>query len=657
MELTQRALALWGDAEVVRIISAREETYLTTLVLALSALVDQSARQLSSAGASKKADKKALESAQRLSTLEGFSKGVAARLDHGSTITRHMGMLAAEIITDLASRVGAANSDDPNRKPAVKLDFGKSSWDGSGDGKEEARVLRAMVHGWPSDATLVEMRASVDPVAALGLDLPPQEAISHGQVIASLTATPAIATRRPPTATRQPPMVQLLDRTSSSKPNSAGSAAARKPLISSMSDDDASSSGSDSSDDEQSELKQGAAGLGAEGAGLTPAESAINKLPSERRQRVPVYIGELAPLLRQNDRSANRLGLHHAEPLLRKKAGWGGEIDENAVDLAFALVGMQNSFGIKSFNDLKTRALTALIIASPKNAAGATIEQFFNPQYSLEQRHIMLNSIAFAAFEMAGLQEKAEEDTLDKLATDLSLSAIGKAKAEGEAHVPAIQREKKLRMASSAAAALRTGSLTTRPEFPGALVRPSAAFVDVAFPCFLQPLITRAWASMEHASSRSGNFGAGAGAVFAPSIMSRLLDTLSVLAHAAKNGAEFTRVIGPELLELAIGANRILLPLAAAHQLYEVANGAEDASNVLSNSVASLLLSVLADLWEVDGGKGLLRHHNDLLVEVQDLLQVIFEREDPRKGRAARPAAAGILRIAEMRDSWRSSLM
>ena len=682
MALLEPVLSLWGEPAAVKIFSLKEDTYITTLVLGLLAqlrdLAQAEKRPASSNGAG--------SALRRLTTLSSFSKGVASHLDHGDPATRRLGMLVAECITESAAAIATATSEEGRH---AKLDFGKSIWDGYGDGREEARVLRAMFHAWPTDDQLLKLLEGKSIAEAMDVDTSQGSAqesviemgpsvhekhkfgkISHhkkqNEKTTRVEELPSVKSR---TAASKPlisiiddhpsrPYVEVMEPSDEDK--DLKTFAARRDHAS---DEDESSSGSDSSEDEDSEEAKLARDL-EQDPGLSSAEAAL-KVASDGKKRAPVYIMELAPLFLKNDRRSNRTALKHAEALIRKKAGWGGEVDENAADLACSISGLQNSFKIKNFNEMKTGALTALICASPHIATGAVIEQFFNPQYSMEQRYLMLNAIAFAALQLAGeSSSQSHGDALTSMVKSLTIDATAKAKADGELHVPAIQREKKLRLgkAASALSSAKAGEMTSRTSFPGAMIRPAAAYLDVAASTFLHPLITRTWAHMQEAGARSrrnigGYLGAGAGALFAPLLVSRLLDTLSILAHAARNSAEYTNVIAPELLELVLGVARNVLPLAAAHQLYSDGTQSEDASNTLQQSFAALALTVLSDVYARDAGQSLLRSSASLLNDVQELMQGIFEREDVRGGKAAHPAAAVLLRIAEIRDTWQSTVI
>lgn len=114
--------------------------------------------------------------------------------------------------------------------------------------------------------------------------------------------------------------------------------------------------------------------------------------------RAPVYIPELVAYLKGTDPEGKKeeadgeaerveVGLNEGESLVRRKAGWGGELGEwslqlklwprlthsftaeNSVDLAFALMTLQDSYDVDNFEQLKVNIMTALVAAVPTQVA------------------------------------------------------------------------------------------------------------------------------------------------------------------------------------------------------------------------------------------------------------------------------------------------
>lgn len=130
------------------------------------------------------------------------------------------------------------------------------------------------------------------------------------------------------------------------------------------------------------------------------ASALPNTKPTSTRQRgklrAPVYIPELVAYLRgkeiegteeKEDEQAERVetGLKEGENLIRRKATWGGElcklfsnlgrssfdsdlndfVAENSVDLAFAVIGLQDQFELEDFDKYRQRILVALVETCP----------------------------------------------------------------------------------------------------------------------------------------------------------------------------------------------------------------------------------------------------------------------------------------------------
>jgi telomere length regulation protein len=297
--------------------------------------------------------------------------GVSAHLEHNQPAIRRLGMLVAELVSVKAAASGATGS-----KP---LTFGRALWDGPGDGRSEARALRRL-HAAPQ---LVGGGVPTDAVQLLGLGAslspPPPPPAATLPVVPRHRSAPISEAlpRRVPAPQRSRPLIQALSDDELDSEISLQPSTGSKPLVSRMSDWSSSSSSEDnSSSSSGDEMPLG----GLEELGIGPdAIPGLSKpkdeeefgmgVPKKKRRRTPVYVGELAPLLREQDRSANRLGLKSAASLLRRKRGWGGEIDDNAVDLAFALCGMQDNYSLKAFETRRGQALSALLVASPRLAA------------------------------------------------------------------------------------------------------------------------------------------------------------------------------------------------------------------------------------------------------------------------------------------------
>ncbi|GAA5900638.1 hypothetical protein JCM6882_000928 [Rhodosporidiobolus microsporus] len=337
------------------------------------------------------------------------------------------------------------------------------------------------------------------------------------------------------------------------------------------------------------------------------------------RLRPPVYVQELVAYLKGTDPEGGKeeadgeaerveMGLKEGEALVRRKAGWGGELKENAVDLAFALMALQDQYELDNFDQLRQNILVALVAACPTEVAPAVIEQYFTPAaYSLTQRHTLLASLAFSARELAGLplppapslpssspaaaapaqppppislfpskqlppsmhrrllgrsspSHSQQVDQLDSLTSELTRLALSDAREDAEQTVPGAAREKLLNVRRSGASAARNGAggRGTGTEM-GTSASSTPTYATLAAEYFLLPLINRFWLYLRDTSSTlsrpSPSLGSYAGGppsapLLDPYLLSKFLATLSVLLHAARHSPAFLAVLVPETLAL-----------------------------------------------------------------------------------------------------------
>ncbi|KAF8827406.1 hypothetical protein HHX47_DHR4000193 [Lentinula edodes] len=168
------------------------------------------------------------------------------------------------------------------------------------------------------------------------------------------------------------------------------------------------------------------------------------------------------------------VALNHAEELIRKKKDYGTELDpieENAVNLAYGLAGLQDKYNLDGFNELRQNARNALVACSPRKAAPCIIEEFSKNQYSTEQRFVMLNAVALGARELASLPTQTtglsddstsfpskrlpgplhrkylpSSATLPRILSGITRQTIDRGKEATEDKVPEIVRERRFRV-------------------------------------------------------------------------------------------------------------------------------------------------------------------------------------------------------------------
>ena len=655
-------------------------------------------------------------------------------------------MLLAEVVSEMSHKESLNQArHGQSEDPPKKLQFGSSMWDGVGEGREECRVLRAMFHSWPVLAEQQQEVSNSDLTTILGLQSSQTETTAAaidaswndlsigpsrpGQKKASRSFTRSLPVKTAPP--KRGPLIMEMDQADEAPTYRMQPSHDHDPA-GIESDDDISSSDSDSSDDDDGDASTLAAGLAGGGDGLgTPSsggplskpkasDEEAYELNTRKRRRPPIYLWELTSMLREQDRDANRVALKEAAALIRRKAGWGGEVDEQSIDLAFVLVGLQNNYSIKQFEARRSSALTALVVASPRRAVGAIIEQFFSDNTSIAQRFAELNALAEGARELAGLPSlgtqgdlktraareassrggmaPSDGTNLARMADSISQDAIARAKSEGEELVPEVKAEQRFKLTSQKASERGKIPLITQvnstdaagvPALRGATARPKERYLDIASSVFVFPLLNRLRAHISDTSSRfsrlasyrgssssiSSSIGIGSASLFDPAILGATLDTLSVMVYSARNSLDFSAVIAPEILELVLLVISTALPLCLSGAGVTEKQDDSAVKSAVLGSGASLSLIVLDTSFIRDGGRTHIRDYNTLLADTEEWASAAFNqhdqqhvpgrngRDDPKAralsagARVERCTAAIILRLEEMRNAWRDERM
>ncbi|KAI0340651.1 hypothetical protein BDW22DRAFT_1360072 [Trametopsis cervina] len=599
----------------------------------------------------------------KLSLSAPFISSITAYISHLDSSVRRCGMLVAEEVARAAKK---------------KLSFG--DWDGDQDGKAWCREIREFMKGRDADA---------DETLAM-IDQPPST--EEETVNESATTIPPSSTSKKETK--------------------------RKPKASVV------SSGYDSDDSLTGYASEPAS---SRSASPTPSElEEIEKDPTLRVGQVklqrPVYLAQLGEMVRplggvrseEDHQELQRLelALEVGEDLIRRKRAYGTELEENAVNLTYGFLGLQNSYNLDDFDEKRQKALNALVACCPHKAAQSLIEEFFRNQYSTEQRFALLNALVFGARELAGLPIPSTSDAqrtafptkqlppalhkkyltaADQTRTNnpavmllegISQEAIARTRDSAEAKVPEIARERRLRLKQPAKVTDITGTkdLSRGLHSSQLQTKPTVAFTDVAAEHFICPLMNRFWLFLRDEQSRESRTAhqpalhryraAGTGLVLSALVLSQFVTSLAILVSMARNSKEFLSIIAPDALELAITIGT--RPLTEGEGL---GDDDEDATPqdrhgkeaaVLSSSL-ELAVIVIDGCLEVDDGKSLGLEHTALLLAAGEWATEILDRVE--KGEKVlggggvnelklRRAAAGLaLKVEELRERWRRSMV
>lgn len=562
-----------------------------------------------------------------------------------------------------------------------RLKFGfKGAWDGEGEGKEEARVLRSSVGLSDDNAKLAE-----DGDWQLGWRRGQQEVpLPHKSAPSDPGRMPKSEGRRRRTEPKARPKVVMLD------PDQEAD-----PLQGYDSDNSSSSRSRSPSPSYLAEVA----------ADPTLALDAAKKKKLKR----PVYVRQLADLLRDKDSPESiELALTYGEPLIRAKRNFGGEVVENAVSVAGAAIALANPFHLDDFEDKRQGLMTALVACSPTNVPPFLAQQYFSQSYSLLQKGVMLTALAMGARELAGLSapeartkkidfpskmlpshlhdkyvtptdvQNSGQGQLEGAISGMRNLLLSKGAAAGEAH-PEIARQKRLTVGQTKRRKVaEEGSLASRQmSQPATQQAPVIPYAQVAGEYFILPLVNRFWEYFQNASVRSRTLGdryrgAGTGMVLSPSALEKFLLTLALLTHAARHAPSFLSVLAPAVLELAVtvGARHRPAPQSlitaestapagpgASHQPEEEGGDAQVIGSALELALAALDASV-----ELDAGRTLALDHAELVLAIGEWAHGAFEREQAglknagsggsREGRVRADAAGVVVKIVEIGEKW-----
>jgi telomere length regulation protein len=105
-------------------------------------------------------------------------------------------------------------------------------------------------------------------------------------------------------------------------------------------------------------------------AEITADPSLAVDAAKKRKLKRPVYVRQLAELLREKDKPDSiEMALQWGEGLVRAKRNFGGEVTENAVAVAAAAIGLADPFKLDEFEERRQGLLTALVACSPRNVS------------------------------------------------------------------------------------------------------------------------------------------------------------------------------------------------------------------------------------------------------------------------------------------------
>jgi telomere length regulation protein len=117
------------------------------------------------------------------------------------------------------------------------------------------------------------------------------------------------------------------------------------------------------------------------------------------------YVRDLMKFLQADNYNKVNVGLKTAPQLIRHKANFGTELSDQAHDLARILLGLQDAYEMEEFQELRQKALIALVASAPDIVVSYLVGVFFTGDISIQQRCVLLSAIGIGARELAGLEK------------------------------------------------------------------------------------------------------------------------------------------------------------------------------------------------------------------------------------------------------------
>lgn len=386
------------------------------------------------------------------------------------------------------------------------------------------------------------------------------------------------------------------------------------------------------------------------------------ELVQRNKPKAPVYVRDLIAYLRDTDNyDKQKLALHTAPLLIRRKANYGTEISSHADELAGLLVGIQDKFELEGFDDLKLQGLIALVVAQPKSMAPWFAGTFFEGDFSLSQRTIILVTLGLSARELAGFQ-KSEYQEQAAFASKRLPEKIEKLYIDGQKESGRVA-DSDLKALPSTALDTITKSLTSTflepiaAEAADTAAGPDALKLQTFTSRYKSkasrkprvraiPNTTAALLATSFFSPLTAHFQVALRSprpiVLNPALLGLYLQTLGVIVHAAGPSTLSLPELTSELWDLLLGVRQHAVGELAALKGWFVA---------------------MASLLEVNEGdmRRLCQTQGREVVETREWVSGVFERtrgEDGGEENEVKMLAAGtLIRLGEAIEKYQALLM
>lgn len=136
-------------------------------------------------------------------------------------------------------------------------------------------------------------------------------------------------------------------------------------------------------------------------------------LVNRSKPTAPVYIIDLITQLQKSDSPETiDLALHTAPSLIRRKTNFGTELSSNIQVLATTLLNLKDDISSSpNLQSLRLHSLIACLIAKPALIAPWLASMYFEGDFSLSQRAMILSTLGLGARELSGHDDTPASNT------------------------------------------------------------------------------------------------------------------------------------------------------------------------------------------------------------------------------------------------------
>ncbi|KGR03236.1 telomere length regulation protein [Candida albicans P57072] len=358
-----------------------------------------------------------------------------------------------------------------------------------------------------------------------------------------------------------------------------------------------------------------------------------DSLPPQTDVADPIYVKQLIEYFsvdtsNQNAYEMRRKALLKGPTLLHQKYRYGTEVHFYSEELLALLIGLDNHFDDKDFNELKLNNMVAVIVTNP-SITTFMFNLLLTGDYSLQQRVLILSATLMAARQLRGFSPtNFPSQTLPEPLHRKYLELEG-----GSKYIDFIENEVQKELLADASAeaqdqllgsgkVVRVSSRLKRPA--KSTETPTAGFYTIIGKLFYFPLLN-VW-------YEAGTIDIGH---YSPVYIGHYIKTLALLIHCAYPSSIQLNDMVKEFLILSCNILRKI---------------SLEATPVVESIVTGVLI-----VCEVSNPEFLVTNHNDEIVFIQNWLSVSWELLVDDKLKSV--AAGLLLRLQKLESSLERTIM